>query len=256
MQQFIYILAILAIMSFGCHEITIVPIPGSVAGTVNDNNGNPLEGVLIEATFTPASTLQEATESTKSTTTSASGSYRIEDLWDEVTLSATKTGFKGESFTIELDTEGPAQQEFVMIGSPVIQTIQPDSSTLIIPESELLITAADTTIIGYDTIISPVDTVINMLSDSVSISVEVEDPFDSSIPSFQGGLVFENSQGVLVLELPLQQVAITGHRAALQAWVFSSQLEPDAYTLHADITDVDGNSHSFTASQKLEVKEE
>ena len=68
------------LLYFGCEKVIFLPIQGDVDGIITDNNGQPVAGATVTATYEAPTQYGESQEETKTTTTDSDGYYHLTNL--------------------------------------------------------------------------------------------------------------------------------------------------------------------------------
>ena len=210
----------------GCQKPQLIPIKGSIEGFVIDNNGAPIKDADIAIIYVPATEeAEEAEEKEVTIHSNVEGFYELGNLWDDLLITVSKTGFKGAFAHIRLSEQSAAIHDFELIGSPTVQSITLTTNNL---------TAAD--------------------ENPIQINVALEDGYNSDTPKYEGNLFFEDANGVLQLTLPLNPLAIGATTATLTAKLTHEQLLPGTYTISTQVIDLDGNKHFLKTSTSLRIE--
>lgn len=207
--------------SWSCSETIFLPIQGSVEGIITDNNGLPLVGVSVIATFQPPSESGQAFEQTKTATTAAGGIFRFSELWDEVHLAFNHPGFQPAGTHFQLTHDQRRQNiDFTLEGSPTITGINLSKSAL-----------AEAT------------------PDTLVINVEVTDNFNDLTDGYQSKLLLLENNGSLadVLDLSLESNGINTY--LFGAALISGNLSAGVYPMTVEVQDPDGNQHRQPAGE-------
>ncbi len=210
-----YILFLSLLMSFSaCKDIVFIPTQGSIQGVITDNNGLPLQGVNVSATYEEPS--QQPFESTKTASTDTEGFFQINDLWDKVALNANLAGFKPASALIDLVDHSKPMVDFVLEGSPTISDIRLDKRTL-----------------------------SATVPDTLSIIIEVRDAFNLNSSEYTTNLLVQNQAGATQT---IRSISLQGQGFEVllfQGNILSEDLSEGTYLLLAEVRDPDGNRHQL-----------
>lgn len=210
-----YICGLLLLFSSSAREdIVFIPVQGSIQGVITDNNGSPLQGVSVSAVYEEPS--QQPFETTKMASTDADGFFRINDLWDKVALHASLSGFKPSSTLVDLADDSKPVIDFILEGSPTINDIRLNKSSLSASES-----------------------------DTLSIVVEIQDEFNNNPGSYIANIIVINADGATqtINSLSLQGQGL--EVLLFQGIILSTDLAKGNYLLMAEVQDPDGNRHQL-----------
>ncbi len=207
--------------SWSCSEAIFLPVQGSVEGIVTDNNGLPLVGVSVIATYQAPSESGQAFEQIKTATTAAGGVFRFNELWDEVHLGFNHPGFQPAGTHFQLTHDQRRQNiDFSLEGSPTITGVN-------LTKSELAEVTPDTLV----------------------VNVEVTDNFNDLTDGYQSKLLLLENSGSLVdvLDLSLESNGINTY--LFGASLISGTLPAGVYPMTVEVQDPDGNQHRQSAGQ-------
>ncbi|MCB0637626.1 MAG: carboxypeptidase regulatory-like domain-containing protein [Lewinella sp.] len=213
------------LLYFGCEKVIFLPIQGDVDGIITDNNGQPVAGATVTATYEAPTQYGEAQEETKTTTTDSDGYYHLANLWDEVRLQINHAGLEPVGTRVTLtNKKWNVQVDLALNGSPTIQRVTFDKTTL----------SVDTT-----------------LADTIQFDLEVADTYNNQSGDYQGNLLLEDGAGHIrrivsatVAEQSLERVLLAGTLTA-------GELPAGTYRVKAEVTDPDGNTHWIFAEASI-----
>lgn len=216
------------ILLFGCKKVTFLPIQGDVEGYITDNNGQPVSGATVSATFEAPTQYGPAEDQNKSTTTDSDGYYHLKDLWDEILLHVDHSGLEPTTTLIKLSgKERFLQVDLALNGSPTISRV-----------------TFEKTILSID----------SLLQDSILFEVEVEDSYNNQFGDYQCNLKLEDSAGntrrivsATVKEQSLKRVLLAGV-------VTAGKLQAGSYLVNAEVIDPDGNSHLAPSVEIISIE--
>ncbi len=215
--------------SMGCEEVIFFPSKGNIEGVVTDNNGTPLAGVQVVAVFEPPA-IQVGLPLIPTTliaATAPGGYYRLSDLWDEVSLSIDHLGFRPTSTTVDLGKNDRPEVDFTLVGSPTIQAVTFSKTTLSIAASD---------------------------SDTVIVTVEVHDSFNTITQGYESNLLLQNADGVTqaILAAGLESQGLEQY--LFSATVTSGLLPAGTYAVIAEVRDPDKNIHQVRVEQSIRLE--
>ena len=209
-----------------CNDVEFLPKKGSIYGIVVDNNDIPLEGVEVVATFNlPESSSGSFDSSPVSNTTASDGTYKLDDVWDEVYLEIDHTGFRSSFQRVELTSGNQRPQvNFTLTGSPTVESIAFDADTLNKENFESL------------AITMVVEDLYNTFSDTPIAYCQVQDSVGRT---------------VLILDADIDSQSQT--RFVFEALLTSESLPVGTYKIIGEATDPDGNTHQLSSDESIEV---
>lgn len=217
-----------ASLMFSCEKSPIfIPVKGSISGSVVDNNGAPLNGVKIQANFTPPENISGSSPASSATaSTQTDGTYELNELWDQVALSIEQEGFQPVYDNVKLTrSSSNLQLDFTLIGSPTVQSITLSKGLL--AESE---------------------------TDSILISIAAQDLYNSNTESYQGKLLIQDDSGQTKIILTAEEQAQSNTVHLFTSTLSAGRLSAGLYQVVAEITDPDGNTHTLTAPEQIQVQ--
>lgn len=219
---------VIASLMFSCEKSPIfIPVKGSISGSVFDNNGAPLSGVKIEASFTaPENTSGSSPASSATASSQADGHYQLTELWDEVELNIQQEGFQPVSESLKLThSNSDPQLDFTLVGSPTVQSVA---------FSKTLLTESET--------------------DSIIISIAAQDLYNSNTESYLGKLLIKDDSGQTKIILTAEEEAQSNTVHLFTSTLSAGRLPLGSYQVVAEVTDPDGNAHTLTASEQIQVQ--
>lgn len=222
------ILCLLSLLAFlGCKEVIFIPIQGAIEGYITDNNGDPISGVTVSATFVAATSSGQAFPSTKSTSTNNEGYYKLIELWDEVEINIQHAGF--ESMFQFIDLQGNPQPELniELVGSPTIQAITLNKNTLALNTQAL---------------------------DTILAKIEILDVYNSQFGNYSGNLILQNSAGKAQSIFATTNEIGSQNLFLLEALITNGELPQGTYSVLVEATDPDGNTHQLIADQTIQLE--
>lgn len=221
-----FLLSLLICLScLACDDVIFVPSQGSIQGIVKDNNGVPLAGIPLSATFEAPSQGGESFPETKTATTDANGSYRFTELWDEVILSIEQSGFRPTAQWVDLRRENDRELNLILEGSPEILGLNLIKTTL--------------------TLATP---------DTLQVGIEVMDSFNSQTGNYTGSILIQDTNGATQAIVTATMVVASQQKVLLNAQITSDLLIEGTYTLVAEVSDPDQNNYQFNSDQQISVQ--
>ncbi|MBX2872932.1 MAG: carboxypeptidase-like regulatory domain-containing protein [Saprospiraceae bacterium] len=217
------LLMLLACMA--CDDVVFVPIQGSIQGLVKDNNGQPLAGIQLSATFEAPSQGGESFPETQTATTDANGFYRFSELWDEVTFSVEQAGFRPITQWIDLGDDKNLELNIVLEGSPEILGLNLVKTTL---------TAAT--------------------PDTLEVGIQVLDSFNSNSGEYTGSIIIQDADGATQAIVPANMIGASQQQFLLNAQLTSDLVPMGTYTLIVEVSDPDQNSYQLDSGQQISVQ--
>ncbi len=229
MKQYkIQILGLLSLLSIlGCQGVIFLPIQGEIDGYVTDNNGKPIVGVTVSAAFLAASSGGESIPRNRSTTTDQEGYFRLSELWDEVEISINHSGFKRQSRFIDLQDNSKPELNLELEGSPSIQAITLSKDSLSLNLST---------------------------PDTIMAKMEILDAFNSQSGNYKGNLILQNSAGEAQSIFANTKQSGGQNLFLLETLITTEGLPPGTYSLLAEATDPDGNTHQLVVDEVIQVE--
>jgi hypothetical protein len=148
-------------------------------------------------------------------------------LWDEVSLSIDHLGFRPTSTTVDLSKNDRPEVDFTLVGSPTIQAVTFSKTTLSIAASD---------------------------SDTVIVTVEVHDSFNTITQGYESNLLLQNADGVTqaILAAGLESQGLEQY--LFSAAVTSGLLPAGTYAVIAEVRDPDENIHQVRAEQSIRLE--
>lgn len=216
----------LALLFTACEDTIWIPVRGDIIGVVTDNNGLPLNDVTVSASFEAPTDNGSPQPSTRSSQTDPDGRYSLTELWDRVELSIRHPGFRPEVRIIELQADRDETLDITLLGSPTIVSILADRAIL-----------------------------DSAQPDSAHVQIEVEDRYNEQLTGYTVYLLLRDRPSGELAAI----TAATRSGQSLERFIFETTLQvneltPGAYTLQAEVTDPDGNTHWLQADQNIEVR--
>lgn len=213
---------------FSCDKSPIfIPVKGSISGSIIDNNGLPLSRVKIEADFiAPENTAGSSPASSATAFTQVTGNYELNELWDQVELSIEQEGFQPvyESVNLVRNNSKP-QLDFTLVGSPTIQSIA--FSKTLLAENE---------------------------TDSIIIRVAAQDLYNSNTESYLGKLLIKDDVGQTKIILTAEEEEQSNTIHLFTGTLSAGRLSAGSYQVVAEVTDPDGNAHTLTTPEHIQVQ--
>lgn len=216
---------LLCLSSMACDDVIFVPSQGSIHGTVKDNNGVPLAGIRVSATFEAPSQGGESFPETKTVTTDANGYYRFSELWDEVVFSIEQSGFRPLTQWVDLGKENDLELNVSLEGSPEILGLNLIKTTL--------------------TTETP---------DTLDVGIEVLDSFNSQTGEYTGSILIQDDSGATQAIVPATMLAASQQQVLLNAQITSDLLTKGIYTLVVEVSDPDQNRYQLNPDQQISVE--
>ena len=213
------------LLHLGCKKVTFLPVQGDVEGYITDNNGQPVGGATVSATFEAPTQFGEAQEQSKSVTTASDGHYHLANLWDEVLLHIEHPGLEPVKTRVELSVkESDIKADLTLNGSPTINGVTFDKTLLSIGSG---------------------------LADTIHFDLEVEDTYNNQFGNYLGNLLLEDSAGITrrIVSATVKEQSL--FRVLLTGIVTAGEMRAGSYQVKVEVTDPDGNSHWITADQSI-----
>lgn len=208
-----------------CDDVIFIPAQGSIHGYVEDNNGVPLAGIQLSATFEAPSQGGQSSPETKTVTTNDNGFYRFSELWDEVVVNVGQSGFRPITKWIDLGEEDDLELNLTLEGSP-----------------EILGLKLIKTILTAET------------PDTLQVGIEVLDSFNSQTGEYTGSILIQNASGATQAIVPATMTAASQQQFLLNAQITSDLLPIGTYTLVVEVNDPDQNSYQLNSDQQISVQ--
>ena len=208
-----------------CEDVIFIPTQGTIEGFVEDNNGVPLSGIQVSATFEAPTQSGQSFPETQVVVTDADGFYRFSELWDEVTFSINQQGFRPFTKLIDLGEDDDLELNLSLEGSPSILTIALDKTTLSVANQ-----------------------------DTSNVDIEVVDLYNSQTGIYTGSILVQNSGGGTQTIVPANMTLSSEQQFLLESEIRSEILPIGTYTLVIEIKDPDGNIYQSKTEQQIIVQ--
>lgn len=215
------------LFQLSCEHVVFLPVQGEIEGYVRDTNGKPVAGITVSAAFEAASSSGQAAASVQSAKTDLEGYYRLNDLWDEISLSINHPGFEPVFHFIDLKDEARPVVNIELIGSPKIQGIALDKNAL-----SLSLPTPDT----------------------IVAQIEVLDAYNSQDGSYKGSLILQDATGNTQAIVGATNPSGSQSLYLLEALISSDELAKGTYSVTVEATDPDGNTHRITTDQIIQIE--
>lgn len=226
LTKYYLIIPLLSLFSLqACKDVIFIPTQGNIKGFVEDNNGVPLAGVQVVATFEPPSQNGEAFPKTTTAITDAEGYYKLTELWDDVALSISQSGFRSFTKLVDLGEDDDLELDLTLEGSPSILAVTPTKTTL----------SAAT-------------------PDTLGIGIEVLDLFNSQEGVYTGNILLQNTSGITQVIVPANMIASSEQQFLLEAQITSDLLPIGSYMLVIEVSDPDRNTYQRKTGQEIIVQ--
>lgn len=220
---------ILMLLHMGCSKVNFLPIQGDIEGWITDNNGQPVAGASVSATYVAPTEFGIGEQKTASTTTDSEGHYHLTSLWDEVHLQINHPGLESISTLVKLKAKKTSLLvDLSMEGIPSIQSVTFDKTVLSV---------------------SPA------LLDTIRFHIEVKDMYNSQTGNYQGNLLLEDGTGKtsLITGVTVKEQGL--NRVLLAGIITVGDLVPGTYQPLAETIDPDENSHRIKVSQTIQIEQ-
>lgn len=225
-NKYHFLLSLLICLScLACDDVIFVPSQGSIHGIVTDNNGVPLAGVQVSATFEAPSQGGESFPETKTATTDANGYYRFTELWDEVVFSIEQSGFRPITQWVDLRKENDLELNVSLEGSPEILGLNLIKTTL-----------------------------TKETPDTLQVGIEVLDSFNSQTGDYSGSILLQDDNGATQAIVSASMLSASQQQFLLNAQITSDLLTMGIYTLVVEVSDPDQNHYQLHSDQQISVQ--
>lgn len=210
---------------FACKDVIFIPTQGAISGIVTDNNGVPLAGVEVSATFSaPVQAVgQPSFPTTLTTTTDATGYFQLMELWDVVTLNVAYPGFAGFSTYVDLEKNSHPVENIVLLGSPTILEVH-------LSKTELSTT-----------------------SDTLTATLRIEDKFNEQAQGYSGNLLLQKNGLTQIIANGVVTAQSLEH-ILIEVRLISGGLPAGNYAVIAEVQDPDGNTHQMDTGKTIMVQ--
>jgi len=216
------------VAAIGCQDLILIPAKGNVEGHVKDNNGTPLAGVQVSATFDAPSENVEVQPfaNTVTAVTDNDGYFRVKDVWDEVTVTIDQSGFLPVLIWLDMNENNRPILDLTLNGSPTIGILTLSKTTL----------ASDSL-------------------DTIAIRIEVKDVYNLNAGAgYTVNFFLKTITGAIMTILPASL-----HSQSLQQYLFDALLlsgdDPKGtYRLEAEVQDPDGNIQQVDFGQDIIIE--
>ena len=229
MKNTIYrlLLVVTTISAVSCKDLIIIPERGSINGYVTDNNGAPLAGVQVSATFTAPSQSQgqQSFPTTLTAQTDNSGYYQLSELWDDVTVSVQQQGFQPTITLIDLSENDQPSLNITLSGSPTIGTVNLNKTTFISGQA-----------------------------DTLSVRMEVQDLYNSNSQGYTGNFLLKTDGGVIASIINATLLSESLNFYLFKGAISTEELPAGTYGIQAEVRDPDGNMHRIDLAQHISVE--
>ena len=205
-----------------CEKAIFLPRQGAIEGIITNNNGEPMAGVEVSASFEAASPNGQPFHEVKSIRTDRDGYYRLSNLWDEVEVNIVQPGFQPLIHHVDLRKNTQPVVNLVLVGSPTIKNVAFDKTTL-------------------------------QSSDTIVARMEIEDVFNSQPGNYGGNLLLMDMQGAIQSIFPAGAIQESQNRFLLEALITADVMPPGSYQVLVEVFDPDSNLHQISADDRILV---
>lgn len=213
---------------FGCKDVILIPTKGTITGIVTDNNGTPLAGVQVSATYDAPSQGpgQPPFPTTVTTVTDNYGYYRLADVWDAVTLAINQSGFLSVTTLVDMNDNNRPVLNLTLSGSPTIENVTLNKTTL-----------------------------VSAPPDTITIRLEVKDVFNANTgANYTVNFFLKAQTGATTAILPATLHAQSLDQYLFDAFLTSGEYPAGTYGLQAEVQDPDGNRQQVDLGEEITVE--
>lgn len=230
-MKFIHIVSVFCfslMAAVGCKDVIFIPIKGTIECFVTDNNGSPLVGVQVSATYDAPS--QSPGQLPLPTTISVVTDYRgyclLKDVWDEVTVTVNQPGFLPVTTQVDMNDYNHPTLNLALTGSPTIAIVALNKTTL-----------------------------ASAFPDTIAIRVEVRDVINAnSGANYTVNCLLRPQSGATTAIIPATLFSQSLDQYLFDAFMISGDYPAGTYGLLAEVKDPDGNSHQLDFGQNVIVE--
>lgn len=222
------LLCLFCLISFGCKDVLLYPTKGTISGIVTDNNGTPLTGITVSATYdelgqTPGQAPFPRTETTQ---TDHTGYFQLKDLWDEVLLTVQVPGFLPVTRRFELQDDNKVDIDLQLQGSPTVTAVSLSKPTI--------------------SMSTP---------DSVTVSLEARDVYNQSSLPYQCNVLLVNGSQVTVAIVPASLLNQGFEHYLFEGLILSENITSGGnHSIVVEVQDPDGHTHRVDNGLSLQAQ--